>query len=140
MACAIIFGRPFFYQKGLSFCVATLLAPVAGNGIPPVVPNDRPGAESDREAGFLYAPANIHIISRHSEALIESPDGQQSFLAESHVTARNVFGYIIGYQDVHGPARRIRHAIGDETIIVRRDVRTAYGGMLGLLEAGRQKQ
>ncbi len=69
-----------------------------------MMPDRRGRMEADRPAAFLQAPADVHVVTRHSELQVEAPDRLEARFAERHVAAGDVFGFAIGEQDVHRTA------------------------------------
>src|SRR5207245_705517 len=70
------------------------------------------------------------------ELRVEPPDRVQTGLPERHVAARDMLRLAIGDENVHGPTRRLGHALGDRSVSWRGDVRTPHAGVRGAHEGG----
>src|SRR3989442_539724 len=78
-----------------------------------MVPNHGGGTEAQRPASLLQPPAHVHVVSGDAEPWVEPADRLETRFTERHVAAGDVLRLAIGEEDVHRPARRARHALGD---------------------------
>ena len=94
-----------------------------------MVPDHGGGAEAQRRATFLQPPARVHVVTRSTELRIEPADRLETGFAERHVASGDMLGLAVGQQDVNGPARRTRDALGDGSIARRGEVRSTHRGV-----------
>src|SRR5690242_5067476 len=121
MAGGVVLFRPFRLQERLGLSIALLLPPIGGYGIATMMPDDCRRAKSQGPAARLQAPADIDVVACGVELRIEAADGGQGRFAEGHVTAGNVLRDLVGQEDMHGTAGRVRNAIGNESVGGRRN-------------------
>src|SRR2546422_5186469 len=84
-----------------------------------MVPNHGGGTEAQRPASLLQPPAHVHVVSGDAEPWVEPADRLETRFTERHVAAGDVLRLAIGEEDVHRPARRARHALGDRAVAGR---------------------
>ena len=138
VARAVVFLGPLALQHRLGPAVPDLLLPVGAHGIPPVVPDHGGRAEAERPAPLLQPPAYVHVITGGAKLRIEPADGLEAGFPERHVAAGDVLRLVIGKEDMHGTARRPRHALRDQSVPRRREVRSAHRRVRGAHERGRE--
>src|SRR5207253_5575689 len=73
-----------------------------------------------------------------AELRVEPSDRLEAGFAERHVAARNVFGLTVTQEDVNGPARRARDALGDGPVARRGEVRPSHRRVRRGEERGRK--
>src|SRR5207302_3639473 len=134
----VVFLRPLPLQYRLRPAVPDLLPPVGADRVPAVVPDHGGRAEAERPAPRLEPPADIHVVAGGPELRVEAADRLEAGLAERHVAAGDVLRLAVGQEDVNGPARRPRDALGDRSVTRRRDIRSAHRGVRRAAEAGRE--
>src|SRR5207253_9496812 len=109
----VVLRGPLLFEQGLRLPIAALLLPVGAHRVAPVVPDHGGGAEPERPATLLQAPAHVHIVAGDAVAGIKPPDRLQRLLAEGHIAARNVLRLAIRKQDMNWPPWRIGDTVGD---------------------------
>src|SRR5207247_6263824 len=112
----IVLFRPLALQHRLRPAVADLLLPIGAHGVATMVPDQGRGTEAEGPPPLLHTPAHVHVVASSAELAIESSDRLEAGFPERHVAAGDVLGLAVGKEDVHRPARRARHALGDDAI------------------------
>ena len=82
MTCGVVFFRPFLFQKGLGFAIASLLAQIGANRVAAMMPDHCGRTETEGPAVLLQAPADIHIVAGDAELRVESADRLETRSAE----------------------------------------------------------
>src|SRR5436190_19539119 len=93
-----------------------------------MMPNNGGRTESKRPAFLLQTPTDIHIIASHSELWIKAANRLQRRHTKSHVAPWNMFRFTVTQQNMDRPARGVRHAISDDAVARRRNIRAANTG------------
>src|SRR5438034_445491 len=83
-AASVVLLGPLTLEQRLGTAVAALLAEVRADAVAPAVPHHRGGAEAERPAGFLEPPADVDVVARDPELLVEAADRLERLLAEGH--------------------------------------------------------
>src|SRR5215467_1907409 len=91
-----------------------------------MMPDHSSRAETQRPTALLQAPAHINIITSYPELGIEAAYRPQARGTKSHVTAWNVFGLLVGKQNMDGTTRGVGNTIGDESVARRSKVGSTY--------------
>ena len=118
----VVFFWLFLFEYCFGVTVVPLLFEVVTHAAAAVMPHDGPRMESQRSSLFDQTPAEVDIVPRDPKLLVETIDRQNRIPPERHVAAGQMLGQKIGVEDVARPARRVRNAVGDGTILVRREV------------------
>src|SRR5207244_3734534 len=74
MAGTVVALRPLPLEERLGLSVLELLLQIGPEGVSPVVPDDRAGAESDGPAFLLQPPADVDVVARDPELRVEAAD------------------------------------------------------------------
>src|SRR5439155_22811910 len=106
--------------------------------VPPVVPDERGWAEPEGPAPVPQAPAQVDVVAGGAEARIPPVDRLERVSAKRAVATGNVLGLAVGREDVDGPTRGVRDAVGDRAVARRRDVRSPDPDVIGREEGVRQ--
>src|SRR5215472_18014021 len=91
-----------------------------------MMPDHSSRAETQRPAALLQAPADIDIITSNAELGIEAAYRPKARGTKSHITAWNVFGLLVGKQNMDGTTRGVGNTIGDESVARRSKVWSPY--------------
>src|SRR5215218_6114964 len=126
--------RPLLRELGLRGAIADLLAPERADGVAPMMPDHRCGAEADLSAGILDAPAHVDVVSGNTKTWIEPTQRAQDLATERHVASGNVLRDTIRKHHVRRVAGRIGDAFGDRAVSDGRDVGSAHGVVTAVLE------
>src|SRR5579872_6790509 len=92
----IVLLRPLLLQQGFGLPVIQLLPPICPDGISAMMPHQCRGTETDRGAGCLKAPAEIHVVSGNPEPRIPAIHSQESITPEGCIAAGNVLRLGVG--------------------------------------------
>src|SRR5919204_2744455 len=111
MSDRVVLLGPLLFEQGLGLPIAALLLPVGAHRVAPVVPDHSSGAEPERPATLLQAPADVHIVAGDAVAGIKPPDRLQGLLAEGHIAARNMLRLAVREQDMRRPPWRVGDAV-----------------------------
>src|SRR5260370_35331552 len=95
-----------------------------------MMPDRSSRAETQRPATLLQAPAHIDIITSNPELGIEAAYRLQARGTKSHVTAWNVFGLLVGKQNMDRTTRGVASTIGDESAAGRSKVWSPYSPLV----------
>src|ERR1051325_6748061 len=129
VAGGVVLFRPLSFEQRFGLSVTDLLVPVGEHGVSPVMPYHRCRAEAEREAFLLKTPADVDIVAGGANLFIEYADIEQRGFAECHVASGDMFRFLVAQEHVDRTARSVSYAIGNRTIVRRREVRPAYTGM-----------
>src|SRR5437763_1191436 len=132
---AVVLLGPLPLQHRLRPAVPDLLFPIGAHRVPAVVPDDRRRAETQGPAVSLEPPAHVDVVAGGAELRIEPSDRLKTGLAKRHVAAGDVLSLAIAEEDVNGPARRARDALGDRSVARRGDIRSAHPSVRGPQES-----
>jgi hypothetical protein len=130
----VVLLRPGPLEQRLGATVAALLAPEAAHAAAAVVPHDGARMEAERPAARLQPPADVDVVAGDLELRIEAADRLQPRSAERHVAAGDVLGDGVAQQHVHGAARRVRDARGDEPVAGHRQIWAADARLLAVAQ------
>src|SRR5258708_16873863 len=137
MADGVVLLRPLLCQQHLGLSIVLLLPPVGAHRVAAMVPDHRCRAETQGPAALLQPPADIDIVASNTELRIESTYRFEVGFTKCHVTAWNVFRFLIRKENVDRAAWSIGDTIGDWPVARGCDVRTAYPGVLRAQASGR---
>src|SRR5919199_6177963 len=126
---AVLLG-PLLFEQGLRLSIAALLLPVGAHRVAPVMPDHGGGAEPERPATLLQAPADVDIVAGDAVAGIKPSDRLQRLLAEGHIAARNMLRLAVRQQDMSRTSWRIGDTVGEGTITGRGNVGAAHSHVL----------
>src|ERR1051326_1631357 len=132
---SVVFFRPLLFEHRLGTSVSELLFPVGSDRIAPVMPDHCGWMETDRPSFFCQPPAEVHVVASGTKLRIKSTDGAERRTSNSHIAARNVFGFSVCYQHMQRSTRRVSDAFSDGPIVHRRDVGTTNGRMISRHES-----
>jgi len=90
-----------------------------------MVPDQRRGRVANLVSRIEEAPADVHVVARLAELLVESAHCQQRLAPEGHIATRDVLGEAVVEHDVTRPARAGRDAPRYLAVLRGRDVRAA---------------
>src|SRR6187455_1544656 len=84
--------RPLALEQRLGPAVLPLLLQKRAHRTSSVMPDNRSRAETERETLLLQPPADIDVVARDPELLVEAVDRLEACLSEGHVAAGDVLG------------------------------------------------
>ncbi len=109
-------------DHGFGGAVRALLAKMGPEGGPGVVPHLGGGGERDLVATVEQAPADVHVVARRHEGLMEPADVLEGRPAHGHVAAGHVRGPVRGEQHMERAARCDCHGTLDQANILKAQV------------------
>src|SRR5437867_9437749 len=120
----------FKAQQRFRFAVTILLFQESAQREPPVMPDDRGRTEGNDPSSLLNSPAEIHVVAGLAIFGIEPAYTFESPTIKRHVTTGNMLGHFIGKQNMVWSARRRSNARLNPILCRRRDVWSAYSGVI----------
>ena len=92
--------------------------------------------KSQPPAGSAHTPADIHIVACHSKLRIEAAYRLEPIPSKSHVASRNVFGLLVGEENMSGSPGCASNAGCEFSVLAKRNVRAADAGAIHPSEGG----
>ena len=93
----------------------------------------------DLAAVVQKSPAQVDVVAGRREDRVEAVELDERVPPEGHIAARYVFGSVVVEQHVRGPARRLRNALGGQTVVRWSDVGSATAGRRRPIESQREE-
>ena len=120
----------FKAQQGFRFAIAVLLFQKSAQRKPSIMPDDSGRTERDYPSSLLNSPAEIHVVAGLAIFGIEPAYTFEGPTVKRHVTTGNMLGHCIGKQNMVWSAGRRSNARLNPILCRRRDVWSAYSGVI----------
>src|SRR6266508_376587 len=128
----------FKAQQGFRFAIAVLLFQESAERKPSIMPDDCGRTERDYPSSLLNSPAEIDVVASLAIFGIESAYSFEGPTVKRHVTTGNMLGDCIRKQNMVWSARRPSNARLNPILCRRRDVWSAYSGVIATDKSANQ--